>query len=53
MSRPFNRVLALAAVLLIGACQAGTVPIPIPLGTTTVPAGDAAPPGPDGMEGDL
>jgi len=55
MSPPLGRVLALAAMLLLGACQAGVVPIPIviPLGTTAAPAGDATPPGPDGVEGDL
>jgi hypothetical protein len=49
------RVLAAAVVLLLGACAAGVVPIPIviPIGTTTAPAGDATPPGPDGIEGDF
>jgi hypothetical protein len=55
MSPPLDRVLAFAAVLLLGACQAGVVPIPIviPLGTTTAPAGDATPPAADGTEGDF
>ena len=53
MRRPFGGILAPAIMLLLGACAVGVIPILIPLGTTAAPAGDATPPGPEGIEGDL
>jgi hypothetical protein len=51
MNLPFRGMIAAAVLFLLGACV-GIVPIPVQTGTTTVPAGDATPPGPDGIEGD-
>jgi hypothetical protein len=41
MKLPVGAILAVAMILLVGACD-----------TTPPPAGDAIPPGPEGMEGD-
>ena len=50
MRRSFGGSLTLLIVLLLGACSFIVVPIPIPRGTSTVPASDATVAAPEATE---